>query len=101
MTTAYDTAMDRLRDEMARNSENLYITAVGEYLTDYLTEHPASAAAINQKDKSIAGSLKAMEAEARKRKRGSVAVLDDRTAFKVVRGYYGIEDEGEGEDEGG
>lgn len=90
----YASAMDKLRDEMAENAGNRYIQVVGEYLTDYLLDHPEAEAAILTDGKSIKGSLSAMEAEARKVKVGSVAVLDDQTAFGIVRGYFGIaEDE--------
>lgn len=86
----YARAMDKLRDEMAENAGNRYVQVVGEYLTDYLLDHPEAEAAILADGKSIKGSLSAMEAEARKVKVGSVAVLDDQTAFGIVRGYFGI-----------
>ena len=87
---AYASAMDKLRDEMAENAGNRYVQVVGEYLTDYLLDHPEAEAAILAEGKSIKGSLSAMEAEARKVKVGSVAVLDDETGFRIVRGYFGI-----------
>lgn len=87
---SYASAMDKLRDEMAENAGNRYIQVVGEYLTDYLLDHPEAEAAILTEGKSIKGSLSAMEAEAKKVKVGSVAVLDDQTAFGIVRGYFGI-----------
>ena len=86
----YASAMDKLRDEMAENAGSRYVQVVGEYLTDYLLNHPEAEAAILTDGKSIKGSLSAMEAEARKVKTGSVAVLDDQTAFGIVRGYFGI-----------
>ncbi len=86
----YASAMDKLRDEMAENAGSRYVQVVGEYLTDYLLDHPEAEASILAEGKSIKGSLSAMEAEARKVKVGSVAVLDDQTAFGIVRGYFGI-----------
>ena len=85
----YASAMDKLRDEMAK-SQGKYVQVVGEYMTDYLRQHPEAEAAILTEGKTIAGSLKAMEAEARKVKQGNVAVLDDRTAFGIVLQYYGL-----------
>ena len=91
-TAEFDRAMDRLRDEMAKNGAR-YVAVVGEYLTEYLARHRECAGKILAADKTIAGSLSAMEAEARKVKNGNVAILDDETAFGVVMRYYGIERE--------
>ena len=85
----YPSAMDKLRDEMAMDGGR-YVQVVGEYLTGYLIDHPEAEAAILDKDKTIQGSLKAMESEARKVKTGNVAVLDDATGFRIVREYFGI-----------
>ena len=85
----YASAMDKIRDEMAKSQDN-YTQVVGEYLTGYLLNHPEAEEKIMAEGKSIAGSLKAMEAEARKVKQGNVAVLDDRTAFGIVLQYYGL-----------
>ena len=85
----YASAMDKLRDEMA-DSKSGYIQAVGEYMSDYLLSHPEAEAAILDPDKSIKGSLKAMENYARKHKEGSVAVVDPETGFRIVREYFGI-----------
>ena len=85
----YASAMDKLRDEMAK-SQGKYVQVVGEYMTAYLLQHPEAEAAILSEGKTIAGSLKAMEAEARKVKQGNVAVLDDQTAFGIVLQYYGL-----------
>lgn len=91
----YATAMDKLRDEMAKNSGRRYVQVVGEFLTGYLMEHPEAEAAILDKGKSIAGSLTAMRKEAEKVKEGNVAVLDDQTAFGIVLGYFGIKGDDE------
>lgn len=84
--------MDKIRDEMAK-SQGKYVQVVGEYMTAYLLQHPEAEAAILTASKTIAGSLKVMESEARKVKQGNVAVLDDQTAFGIVLQYYGIEEE--------
>ena len=88
----YASAMDKLRDEMAK-SQGKYVQVVGEYMTAYLLQHPEAEAAILSEGKTIAGSLKAMEAEARKVQQGNVAVLDDQTAFGIVLGYFGLKSE--------
>jgi hypothetical protein len=85
----YASAMDKLRDEMAKNGGR-YVQVVGEYMTAYLLQHPEAEAAILTEGKTIVGSLKVMEDEARKVKTGNVAVLDDQTAFGIVLQYYGL-----------
>lgn len=88
----YTTAMDKIRDEMAKSKDN-YTQVVGEYLTDYLLAHPEAEAALLAKGKSIAGSLDAVRKEAKKVKTGNMAILDDRTVFGIVLGYFGIKSE--------
>lgn len=87
----FDRAIDRLRDEMAKNRQK-YVQVVGEYLTEHLQGHPEAAGAILEKGKTIAGSLAAMRAEAKKGAEGGVGILDDETAFGIVLEYFGIHD---------
>ncbi len=86
----YATAMDKIRDEMAKSKDN-YTQVVGEYLTAHLLAHPEAEAALMDRGKSIKGSLEAVRKEAQKVKRGNMAILDDRTVFGIVLGYFGIE----------
>ena len=88
----YASAMDKLRDEMAK-SKDKYVQVVGEYLTDYLLAHPEAEAALLEKGKSIEGSLETVRGEAQKVRQGNVAVLDDRTVFGIVLGYFGLKSE--------
>lgn len=88
----YTSAMDKLRDEMAKSKE-YYVQVVGEYLTDYLLAHPEAEAALLEKGKHIAGSLAAVRKEAEKVKTGNMAILDDRTVFGIVLGYFGLKSE--------
>ena len=87
--TEYASAMDKLRDEMAKDADN-YVQVVGEYLTDYLLQHPEAEEAMLDKAKSIKGSLDAVRKEAQKVKQGNVAILDDKTVFGIVLGYFGL-----------
>ena len=93
MTDNFNRAMDKLRDEMA-TSKGRYVQVVGDYLTDYLQANPDSAGKILGDKLTIAGSLKAMEAEAKTHREGNVGILDDHTAFGIVLGYFGIEGKG-------
>lgn len=86
----YASAMDKIRDEMAKSSNARYVQVVGEFLTGYLQTHPEAEGAILTRGKSIEGSLAAMRKEAEKVKEGNMAVLDDQTAFGIVLGYFGI-----------
>lgn len=90
--TEYASAMDKLRDEMAKSKDN-YVQVVGEYLTDYLLAHPEAEAALLDKSKSIEGSLGTVRKEAEKVKQGNMAILDDRTVFGIVLGYFGLKSE--------
>lgn len=91
-TVEYASAMDKIRDEMAK-SKDKYVEVVGEYLTDYLLAHPEAETALLDKDKSIADSLAAVRKEAEKVKTGNMAILDDRTVFGIVLGYFGLKSE--------
>lgn len=88
----YASAMDKIRDEMAKSKDN-YVQVVGEYLTGYLLDHPEAEAALMEKGKSISGSLKVVREEASKVKQGNMAIMDDRTVFGIVLGYFGIKSE--------
>ena len=88
----YATAMDKIRDEMAKSKDN-YVQVVGDYLTDYLLAHPEAEAALLEKSKSIKGSLETVRKEAEKVKQGNMAILDDRTVFGIVLGYFGLKSE--------
>jgi len=88
----YASAMDKIRDEMAKSKDN-YVQVVGEYLTGYLLDHPEAEAKLLDSGKSIKGSLEAVRNEAQKVKVGNMAVLDDRTVFGIVLGYFGIKSE--------
>jgi len=92
----YASAMDKLRDEMAKSSDR-YTQVVGEYLTDYLLQHPEAEAALLDKGKSVKGSLETVRKEAQMVKVGNLAVLDDRTVFGIVLGYFGIAGTGSGQ----
>lgn len=91
-TVEYTSAMDKIRDEMAK-SKDKYVEVVGEYLTDYLLAHPEAETALLDKDRSIADSLAAVRKEAEKVRTGNMAILDDRTVFGIVLGYFGLKSE--------
>jgi len=87
----FTNAIDMLRDEMA-TSTTRYVQVVGEFMTDYLLEHPEDQNTVLNSGKSIKGSVEQMKTEAAKHKEFNVAVLDDETAFGIVLKYYGLKD---------
>lgn len=88
----YASAMDKIRDEMAKSQDN-YTQVVGEYLTGYLLNHPEAEEKLLDSGKSVKESLETVRKEAEKVKKGNMAVLDDRTVFGIVLGYFGIKEE--------
>ena len=91
----YASAMDKLRDEMATDNSR-YVQVVGEYLTEYLLEHPEAEEALLNSAKTIYGSLKQIEAEVRKTQKGSFGFLTDVEGFGMVLEYFGIDGDATG-----
>lgn len=83
-------AMDRIRDDMAKNPKDGAIQMIGGVLTELLRRHPTLAGNLSAEGKSLVKAMKAMEAEARKQKTGSWACVDGLTGMKIVLGYYDI-----------
>ncbi len=86
----FERAIDKIRDEMA-NSKQGYVQMVGEALTEYLQQHPEAEEKLLQKDKTIEGAVKAVEAEARKNQKGNVGVVDPVKGYEIIMGYFGID----------
>jgi hypothetical protein len=85
-------AMEKIRTEMEQNKGNGYIQFVGQALLDRLRDIPNNAAAILTEGKTIAKSLDAMAAEAKKKPRfGNCAMITPDEGMKVVLGYFGID----------
>ena len=85
-------AITKLETEMGEKQENTYIQYVGNYMVDYLKNHPDHAEKILVEDKTLSGSMKHMEGVARKKKGRGAVVLTDAEGFKAVLDYYGIEE---------
>lgn len=92
MAGNYDAAMDKLRDEMAKQHKNGGLCALGEYMTGLLQARPEAADCILGK-KSLSGAWDALVAYAKKLPRsGSCVAVRDEDAYRVCREYYGIGD---------
>lgn len=83
-------ALQKIQNELAASPKDAYVQAVGAYLTDYVRNKPEHAAFILTEGKTIVGSLKMMEEEARKVKQGSIGVLTPEKGYAVVLGYFGV-----------
>lgn len=88
--TGMDRAIDRIRDEMAKDPKNSAIQMIGEVLTELLRRHPTLADRLLAEGKSLSKAMDAMKAEARKQQSGGCACVDALTGMKIVLNYYDI-----------
>lgn len=92
MTGNFEKAMDKLRDEMAKQHKNSGLCALGEYMTGLLQARPEAADCILSK-KSLSGAWDALVAHAKKLPRmGSCVAVKDEDAYRICREYFGIAD---------
>jgi hypothetical protein len=76
---------------MEEKTDNDYVQYIGQYLIEYITEHPGHAEAILAEGKTVEGSFKHMESVARKKKKSGMVMLTPEEGFKAVMEYFGIE----------
>ena len=84
-------ALEKLQKEI-ESQDNAYVKYIGEYLLNYIKNNPKYAENILVEDKTILGSLKHMEKEARKKAKDGMAILTDEEGFKTVLDYYEIKE---------
>lgn len=84
-------AINKLRVEMDGNKDNSYIQVIGDFLLQHIEANPDCAEKITAGDKSIAKSLDAMAAEARKKQHNGIAMLSDSEGFSIVLKYFGVD----------
>lgn len=92
-TDDYNRAVDKVRDEMAKEDKRPEIGAVGELMTAMLQDQPDIAGAILAKGKTLTGAFDALKAHASKHKAGQCYAMTDAEARKLLRDYYGINGE--------
>lgn len=85
------TTVEKIRDEMAANAKHPYIQVIGDFLLQYIDDHPEASEKILTKDRTIKGSLNAMQSEARKKQVDGCAVLTDAEGFGIVLNLPGLE----------
>lgn len=88
----YNGAMDKIRDELAKQAGNPAVAVLGEYLTARLQAAPGIAGKILDKGKSLAGALARIREAARKKQVQGVGVVSDGEAFTLMEQYFGIPD---------
>ncbi len=87
-------AIEKIKKEMEKEN-NSYVNVVGEYLLDQLDNNPAAAEKILGNNKTLMGSLKEMEKEAKEHKIGNVGVITPDHGFAIVLEYFGIDAAGQ------
>ena len=89
-TETYAKAVDRIRDEMAKESSNPGIQFLGGWLTGELEKRPELAETLLDEKKSIKGAFEKIHAYASKHKTGNFAFVPPEKALEIVSEYYGI-----------
>ena len=89
-TPTQNTAMDKLRDEMAENATHPGIQQIGAYMTARLAAQPEIAPQILAEGKTLKGAFEAIHTYASKHRTGNYAYVPPDTAYKLVAEYYGI-----------
>lgn len=90
-TETYQKAVDRIRDEMAKEAGNPGIQFLGGWLTGELEKRPELAETILDEQKSIKGAFGKIHDYASKHKTGNFAFVPPEKALEIVGEYYGIE----------
>ncbi|MET3831004.1 hypothetical protein ABIC86_002470 [Paenibacillus sp. DS2363] len=81
----------KLRAEMDGTGTNAYIKLIGDFLIGHVQVNPGTADQVMAADKTIAKSLLAMQAEAKKKAVGGMAMLTDEEGFAIVLSYFGLQ----------
>lgn len=84
-------AIEKIRDEMAANTNSAYVQVVGDFLLSFLDKRPEAADKILTDGKTLKGSLAAMRAEAQKHQTDGCGVLTPDEGFAIVLKYYEID----------
>lgn len=89
MSEVFDRAMDRVRDEMAKD-RSPGVQGVGEFVTAILQQRPEWAEQIGAEGKSLKELYKKMEDAAKKQKTGSCYYMSQTEALNIACEYYGL-----------
>lgn len=87
----YETAMDRLRDELAKKTDHPGVATVGEYLTYRLQREPSLADKLAAEGKSIEGAFNAIQKYASEHRNGKTWIfVPPEKALEIACEYYVI-----------
>ena len=96
MPSTYETAMDRLRDEMAKKHDHPGVGSVGEYLTGRLQKDHSLADKFCETGKSIEGAFDTIRKYASDHRNGKPwAYVPPEKAMEIACEYYRIPKDGE------
>lgn len=87
-------ATAKLMTELRMEGVHPYVSAIGNFLLDFLKDNPSAAEKIMVEGKTIIGSMKEMRKEAEKVKKDNCAVLTSDQGFDIVLKYFGIKKTG-------
>ena len=94
MPTPYDTAMDALRDEMAKHHDSPGIAYIGECMTGRLQADHTLADRLTATGKTLAGAFESIRSYASKHKTGNYAFVPPEKGVAIACEYYGIPADG-------
>lgn len=87
-------ATAKLMTELRMEGVHPYVSAIGNFLLDFLKDNPSAAEKIMVEGKTIIGSMRAMRKVAEKQKVDNCAVLTPEQGFKAVLDYFDIKEKG-------
>lgn len=86
-----DKAIEKIQKEIEKGEGN--VKKIGKFILDYLADHPGDAEEILNNNKSIRGSIAAIEAEVKKLAINGCAMVEDEEVYRLALKYYGINEE--------
>lgn len=90
-------AIDKIRDEAARNADHPGISILAEYFTSRLQADPRIAGLILQKGKTLGGAFNAIYEHAKRNRGGeNYAFVPPEKGLAIACQYFGIEPDGAG-----
>lgn len=81
-------ALQKIQQEVGSDAKNGVVQSIGGFLANYVRNHPEHAGLIAAEGKTIKGSYKAMEDEARRQR---VNMMTDEEGFAIILKYYGVD----------
>lgn len=90
MDKVIEQAIEKIKQEMGKEN-NAYITYIGNYVIENIEINKPTAEKIVKGSKTISGSLKKVQSEARKIAQNGVAMLAEREVLSIVAKYFEFE----------